>query len=244
MKKVILIALVIGAWYFIFGNGGGIGHFWNADHVKGTGDVVHRPLAVDAFHGITLQGSMDVMITPSNEQSVEVVAQQNIADLVTTEVKNGVWNISTSDGFSTNEEFTINIKVPAMDKVKIQGSGDIEGTDSFKADQVDLKIEGSGDIKMTYEASSVKAKIEGSGDIVLKGSCADLDLAIEGSGDVDSRGLQCVNARTSIAGSGGIFVNATTTLDATIAGSGSVQYSGNPQLKKSVAGSGEVKKLD
>ena len=244
MKKIILVALVIGAWYFIFGKGNGIDLFWNSNNVKGTGDVVHKPVSVDAFHGITLQGSMDVVITPGNEQSVEIVAQQNIADLITTEVHDGIWVIATSEGFRTKEEFTVKIIVPTMDKVKIQGSGDVTGTGLFKADNVELKIEGSGDIQMTYEARSIKAKVEGSGDFVLKGSCTDLNIAIEGSGDVDSQGLQCMNARTNIAGSGDIVVNAVAVLDATISGSGSVRYTGDPQVKKSIAGSGEVKRVD
>lgn len=244
MKKLILIALVVGAWYFVFGSGNSSKFFWNGNTVKGTGDVVHKPVSVDAFHGIILQGSMDVMITPGTEQSVEIVAQQNIADLITTEVRDGSWIIATREGFSTNKEFTVRIQVPAMDKVKIQGSGDVKGTGSFKADNVDLKIEGSGDIEMNYHATSVKVKVEGSGDVALRGTCTDLNIAIEGSGDVDTRGLQCTNARTSIEGSGDVIVNATAELDARIAGSGSVSYVGSPNVKKSVAGSGEVKKLD
>ena len=232
MKKLILVVLVVGAWSFIFGTGTTRDLFGNGNTVQGTGDVVHRPLSVDAFHGITLQGSMDVMITPSAEQSVEIVAQQNIAELITVEVHDGIWTIATLRG-SVHKEFTVHIHVPVMDNVKIEGSGDVKGMDMFTTDNVELKVEGSGDIDMQYQATSVKANVEGSGDILLRGSCTDMTIAIEGSGDIDTRGMQCMNARTSIAGSGDISVNAIEDLHATIAGSGSVRYIGSPKESKS-----------
>ena len=33
----------------------------SADCIKGVGEVVRKPLSVDAFHGISLEGSMDVV---------------------------------------------------------------------------------------------------------------------------------------------------------------------------------------
>ncbi|MCC7501906.1 MAG: hypothetical protein IT229_05210, partial [Flavobacteriales bacterium] len=35
------------------------------DHVEGSGSVVRKTLALQAFHGIVVEGSIDVVLTPS-----------------------------------------------------------------------------------------------------------------------------------------------------------------------------------
>lgn len=212
------------------------------DHVKGTGEVVKKGLAVDAFHGILVEGSIDVVLTKSSAQKVEVEAQANIGELVTTEVNNGVWTITTSKNYSTGKTFTIYISVPVMDEVHILGSGDVSGKDTFTAGKVDLSIEGSGDIDLAFEASDVSAHVAGSGDIKLSGSCGALAVAIEGSGDVNARAMKAKNAAVSTMGSGDVTVTASESLKASIEGSGDVVYNGSPaSVTKNVSGSGEVR---
>jgi hypothetical protein len=74
------------------------------NHIKGEGDVIKKPLTVDAFHGIVLEGAADVVITQAATQQVEVEGQPNIAALVTTAVKDGIWTVGTGRAsYSTNK---------------------------------------------------------------------------------------------------------------------------------------------
>jgi hypothetical protein len=212
------------------------------DHVKGTGEVVKRALTVEAFHGIIVEGSIDVVFTKAGTQRVEVEAQANIGELVTTEVNNGVWTIGTSKNYSTNKVFTVHISLPVIDQVHILGSGNVSGKDVFTAGKVDLDIEGSGDIDLAFEANELSAAIAGSGDMKLSGSCSTLSVAVAGSGDVNAKGLKAKNASVSTSGSGDVSVTTSGSLDATIAGSGDIVFSGNPaKVNQHVSGSGEVR---
>src|SRR6187402_86277 len=85
-----------------------------ADCTKGVGEVVKKSLSVDAFHGIALEGSMDVILTQGAVRSVEVEAQANLIELLETTVKNGVWSIETKDGYTTDKRFIIHITAPVI----------------------------------------------------------------------------------------------------------------------------------
>lgn len=216
-----------------------------ADCVKGTGEVVRKSLSVDAFHGIHLEGSMDVVLTQGATRSVEVEAQQNLIELVETRVSNGVWKITTSDGFTTNKNFIIHITVPMIDEVSVDGSGDVTSKGTFTSDAMALAVAGSGNITLAFNSKKADVDIAGSGDMVLSGTCGQLKVGVAGSGDVDARALKATDATVDIAGSGDVTLDASQSLEASVAGSGDVSYKGSPsRVKRNVMGSGEVRSLD
>ncbi|MBP6392362.1 MAG: DUF2807 domain-containing protein [Flavobacteriales bacterium] len=215
------------------------------DPVKGTGEVVKRTITVDAIHGIKVMGSMDVILTQAATQSIEIEAQANIADLVSTTVRNGIWYLDTEKSYSTNKDFIVRISVPNIDLVHIDGSGDVKAMSRFTGDDVELGIAGSGDMTMEYAAKNIEASISGSGTIRLSGECTALKAAIAGSGDVIATKLNAARADAAIAGSGDISLTALESLHASIAGSGNVTYKGKPTaIHKDVVGSGEVRTME
>ena len=216
-----------------------------ADCVKGTGEVVKKSLSVDAFHGIALEGSMDVIFTQGATQAVEVEAQANLIELLETEVSNGIWNLDTRDGYTTNKPFIVHITVPVIDVVRLDGSGDITTNGTFTSDAMELAIAGSGNISIAFNSKKSKVSIDGSGDVTLSGSTDVLNISIAGSGDVNAKALKASDATVDIAGSGDVTLDASQSLEASIAGSGDVSYKGTPaRINRNVMGSGEVRSLE
>lgn len=217
-------------------------HGWQ--QVTGKGEVVRRSLTVQAFHGFAVEGSMDVIVTPASVQSVEIEAQENLIGLVTTEVRNGVWRIGTREGYSTSKPFVVHIRVPVIDLVELDGSGNVKADGSFTAGAVKLSVNGSGDIDMVFAASSVDVQIQGSGDVRVAGSCGQVSAAVAGSGDINARDLQAESVQASVSGSGDITVHATKRLKSAISGSGDITYAGDPMtVDTQIDGSGEVRAL-
>ncbi len=213
--------------------------------ISGTGVAARKAIEVAAFHGFTVQGSMEVLLEKGNAQSVEVEAQPNIAALLVTEVKNGIWSIHTKDCFKTDKPFIVHITMPSVDMISVQGSGDVKSTDSFTPMNLEVDVQGSGEIHMNVDTKRVKATVQGSGDIGLKGTCGVLDATVQGSGDIDAIELVSTNATVGIAGSGDISVQASEHLQVSIAGSGDVNYRGKPaELDKTINGSGELKQVE
>lgn len=206
---------------------------------------MRKAVAVDAFHGFIVQGSMEVRLKKGAAQSVEVEGQPNIAGLLVTEVKNGIWAINTKECYKTDKPFIVHITTPSVDMISIQGSGDVKSMDSFTPLSLDVDVQGSGEVDISVDTKRVKATVQGSGDIGLKGTCGVLDASVQGSGDIDAIGLMSTNATVGIAGSGDVSVQATEHLQVSIAGSGDVKYRGKPaKLDKSINGSGELKQVE
>lgn len=211
------------------------------DCITGKGAVVKRPLQLQPVHAITLQGSLDVQLTQGEGQSVEVEAQENLVDLVETTVKDGHWTIRTRACYRTDKPFVVHLRVPKIDRVTVQGSGDVVGTGTFAGNSFNLDVQGSGDLKINVNGVSVKTSVQGSGAVKLSGTCEDLAATVQGSGDVKAAELKAGRARVSVMGSGDITLQTNGALEGEIMGSGDVEYVGTPSpLSVQVTGSGRV----
>lgn len=209
--------------------------------VKGQGPKVTKTLNLSDFDGLALTISGDVYLRQGNQQSVKVEAQQNIIDLMSTEVKDGVWKIKFDKNVGNHEGVKIWVTIPKLTQATVSGSGSINGENTFTGvGDLQLAISGSGSIKLDANSNSLDVAISGSGGMNLGGSTGKCEIGISGSGDVSAFDLQTSSCSVRISGSGDASVNVNENLDVAIAGSGDVYYKGNARVKSKISGSGDV----
>ena len=129
-------------------------------------------------------------------------------------------------------------------KLGVWGSGDINIDRLDVQHELDLSINGSGDILIKQGAASrSEVSIMGSGNInFLRGEIPQTTVNLGGSGSYSGRNVATINSVVRLVGSGDASVQASGVLDVTIMGSGSVIYRGNAQLKQNLVGSGTITK--
>ncbi|MDB5975350.1 MAG: hypothetical protein JWR07_2110 [Nevskia sp.] len=189
--------------------------------VRGSGTIKTETRQLGAFDVIQSKGSVDLDIR-IGPQSVTVEADDNLFDVIRTQVSGGALVVDTKGSWSSKHNTVVHITVPSLTALGIQGSGD-------------ARISGlSGD--------KLGVKIEGSGDVVAEGHVKSLHLVIQGSGDADMGKLDADEVQVRIDGSGDATVNAVKSIDTTIHGSGDVTWSGDAtHVLSQVYGSGEVR---
>lgn len=194
--------------------------------ISGEGPRVSETLDLEEFTGIGLSISAEVHLKQGPKQKVTIKAQKNIIDVLNKEIRGGNWKIGLEKNASlkNHDGIDIYITIPAFEKLSIAGSGSITGEGKFNnADDLEISIAGSGDVR-------------------LDGAGKDLAVSIAGSGDVDLANFEVENCEVSIAGSGDCEVNVIGQLKVSIAGSGDVKYKGKPaKVQSKVAGSGDVR---
>jgi hypothetical protein len=209
--------------------------------VKGQGPKVTKTLELADFNGLALTISGDVFLRQGNSQSVKVEAQQNILDLISTEVKDGVWKIKFDKNVGNHEGVKIWVTVPHLTQATVSGSGSIKGENTFSGlGDLRLAISGSGNISLNSNSNSLDVAISGSGDMNLAGNTGKCGIAISGSGDISAFDLEMASCSVRISGSGDASVNVKDNLEVAIAGSGDVYYKGDAKVKSKISGSGDV----
>ena len=207
--------------------------------VRGRGSQISEARFITNFTSVTNATSANVVIVQGTTYEVEVRAQDNLLDEVSTKVRGNELLIDTRRCIN-NADIDIFITMPQINGLSIIGSGDIFGDNTWQVNDLDLKVIGSGDMDLDVDADDIDIEIRGSGEITLFGTADDCRTDITGSGDLRSFNLVADDHRVTIFGSGNAQVFASDQLDVTISGSGDVLYKGSPFISVNISGSGDL----
>ena len=211
--------------------------------IDGVGPVVSQIRTVGSFSGIDLRSSAEVVVSQGDTPEVRVEAQQNILDILKTDVHGHTLRIEYFGNYNvhTHQPVKVYVTTPMLRETTISGSGSIASSATWKSDTFRADISGSGKLDLRVSGTrDLHASISGSGGVKLAGDAASTTLNISGSGNVRAYELSAQDVNISISGSGSADVNAARTLSGGISGAGSVHYLGRPIVKCHVSGSGSV----
>ncbi len=214
-------------------------NFW----IRGSGPIRTQERLLNSFDKVILEMSANVYIQQGDVQEVLIEAQENLHQVIETDISGGVLKIRTRGNIMSHDGINIFITTPEITGLRITGSGDIVANNSIFTSVMELIILGSGDIRVQdLDANNVYSEIIGSGDIYVAGEkeATQHHIQIEGSGSVHAFDLKADEVDVKITGSGDARVHAVSNLDIEILGSGDVYYIGFPVINQRVVGSGRL----
>jgi hypothetical protein len=205
---------------------------------------------LSGFNAVDVAGSFDVYIVQGSSESVKVEAPTEVINKIVTEVEGGTLKIHDKHNSGWNwgnwfssghHKVAVYVTVKDIHEIGVTGSGDAFFKDGIHADNLRIRVSGSGDVWGKVEAKTLDCSISGSGDMKLSGRAESQNVSVSGSGDYEARGLATVNTVVHVSGSGDASINASSNIDASVSGSGDISYTGGAQhVMKSKSGSGDI----
>lgn len=217
---------------------------WSFGSIKGSGDKASQTIESPAFTAIELKTAGDIELRIGSQQSLRLSSDDNLLDNFSFHLKGDTLVVDADKGYRSKLGMLLEVTVPDIEKIAINGSGDIRLLGEVELDELSADIHGSGDIVLeNVSLERLDLKVSGSGDIKARGKVTRLTAQVNGSGDLALRKLVAEQAKVRVNGSGEVEVHVRESLDARVAGSGDVYYLGEPKLSVSISGSGEVSGL-
>jgi hypothetical protein len=220
--------------------------YFTQDRVKGNGNVVAELRTAGDFNSIHVSGAIDVYISQEPTPSIKVETDENIQELIITEVRGNVLHIRPEEGFNLNAT-TLKVYVAAASYNELKASGacnfytegPISGTD-----KVSIDLSGASDAVLEISAPEIEAELSGAGSLTMRGETKDLSIEGSGSSKIRCFDLLAENVSIDISGAGNAEVSASTRLNVKVSGAGDVLYKGKPTVDQHISGAGSVKKAD
>jgi hypothetical protein len=189
--------------------------------LEGSGVSVTQVRTLPPFATVELAGASDVAVQVGQGQAVEVRADDNLVQRITTKVVDGALVIATRGSFKAVSPMAIEVTVPELEAVTLSGSG------AVRVDGVD--------------ARQFQARLPGDGVLTVSGKVDRLDATLAGTGDAQLQELVARDVVAAVPGTGRLQVHATRSLDASVPGTGAIFYTGDPgDVKESVTGTGAI----
>lgn len=201
MKKMICLLLLVA-----FGAGCNISGFGKG--VRGSGNRVTEKRDVPGFLSVEVSGAFEVEIVCQKERSLEIIGDDNILPLVTTEVKNNTLRINNSKSYNANRPITVKISVADLEGISTSGASKINVSDIKNSE---LKVDSSGASKVSLTGETKKLTIDTSGASII-----------------EAKELHAEKVDVESSGAGYVSVYATDLLNASASGATRIDYYGNP----------------
>lgn len=229
--------------------------------VRGNGVQVEESREVSEFSAV--ENAISVWVEAADgEPSVTVRCDENLIDLIETEVRGGALRVSNQliTGLAPRADCGVIVTTPGLSGITTSGSGSIRamgdlpdlswvssiGSGEAIADGVlsgldDAYNTGSGGITLHGIAvDAIRLQSSGSGAIHADGSAIEANLDASGSGGIFASGLVTESALVNASGSGRVELTVTGEASVSLSGSGSVHLWGDPALDPYDTGSGQI----
>ena len=177
---------------------------------------VSEDCKVGEFSAINLQSVGNIVFTQSDTYSCRMEGPFEYVDKTKVTVKGETLVIEYKQKNVKNvKNLTFYITAPDLNNVKIDGVGNFNARESLKlknitfklgvgncevknlrCDEVQLIVDGVGNMEMNVNCNTIKAKVDGVGNITLSGKADRASLKRDGVGRINHKKLKCPDVST------------------------------------------------
>ena len=213
------------------------------DGIDGNGNVetAERSISND-FDEIKVSQGIDLYITQSNDVSLTVEADENLHDLIMTEVTDGVLKIYSTENIRRASSKKVMLTINSISSIKATSGSDVYSTNTIEVANLELKSTSGSDIKLDVKTESLDCYSTSGSDMELSGSTNLFTASATSGSDINASDLLAETSNVKATSGADISVNTSKALTAKATSGGDIRYSGNPEkVDKSDTSAGSVR---
>ncbi len=212
--------------------------------IKGNGNVqIENRTITNTFNTIKATEGLDVYITQSDNESITVEADENLHNLIITEVIDGVLKIHTSQNIGRVTSKKVNVSFKDISKIVSTSGSDVFSTNVINADHLELSSTSGSGMKLEVNTNTLECKSTSGSDIRVSGKTIKLIAEATSGSDIKAGDLIAESSKVKATSGADITVNTSKELTAKATSGGDIKYYGNPEkIDKSNNSSGSIKK--
>jgi hypothetical protein len=196
----------------------------------------------DNFKTIKVSQGLDLYITQSNNVSLSIEADENLHEIIMTEVENGVLKIYTSENIRRAASKKIMLNITDISAIKATSGSDVFTTNTIEATDLELSTTSGADMKLSVNTNQLVCKATSGSDLKLSGKTKIFNASATSGSDIDAKSLSAETSDVKATSGADISVFTSKELTARATSGGDVRYSGNPEkVNKSDSSSGSVR---
>jgi hypothetical protein len=211
--------------------------------VKGNGEVITEERTInETFTSIKASEGLDVYLTQSNNESITVKADENLHELILTEVKDGVLKIHTKQNIGKASSKRVNVSFKDISGIISTSGSDVYSTNIINAEKLSLKTSSGSDMKLDVNTVVLDCDSSSGSDLRLSGKTKKLIAEASSGSDIKAADLMAESSEVKASSGADITVNTSKELTAKASSGGDVKYYGNPEkVDKNGSSSGRIR---
>lgn len=202
--------------------------------VSGNGNVIEESRDISGFKGVLVSSGIDVYLSEGNDFKVMVEADENLMEVILTELKGSMLFVGTERyGIRRARSKKVFVTLPELEKLKISSAGDCVGQTPFNCKDLDLSISSAGDLSLEVNADRIFLDLNSSGDARIEGTANLLKVSLSSAGDLNAFDLKAKKVDVDVSSAGSASVFATDEISMNVSSAGKIYYMGDAEVIRS-----------
>ncbi len=217
--------------------------FFEGYGIQGNGNVVSDDRNISSnFSKIKVSQGIQVNISQGNDTELTVEADENIIDLLITEIDGDVLKIFFEKNVNRATR-NVYLTVDKLNSIRTSSGALVKSDRVFKTKTLSLDSSSGSHILLDLNVSEVTASSSSGANIELSGSSNEFKGDASSGSDIDAHKLNSKIATADVSSGANINVQASDELNAQASSGGSINFYGNPEIiNKSKSSGGSISK--
>ena len=210
---------------------------------KGNGAITKDNREItEKFTAVSASEGLDVYVTQADEFQIVVEADENVIDLIGTDIKNGKLRIHAREniGRATKKIF---VSLPEVTELESSSGADLTVKNDLSADRIEIGASSGSDLEVNLKANDIKARASSGADMELSGEADNLEIHASSGSGIKAGNLSVRTCNASASSGADITINVSESIVADASSGGNISYSGEAALEQRKSVSGSVRKL-
>ena len=209
------------------------------DGVKGDRNVVTQDRNISSnFDAIHASHGIDVKLTMSSNVSLTLEADENLHDIIRTDVKDGVLRIYSEKNIYSAEKRTVYVTAKEINEVKATSGSSVTSENTIKAGDFIVRTTSGANVNLQLDTESTSSSATSGSNIRLSGKTQKLTASSTSGANLKAKDFEAKVCEARATSGSVMSVYATQELDASATSGGNIRCSGDPEIVKKNSSSG------
>jgi len=210
--------------------------------IKGNGSVQSEDRKISSnFETIKVQQGINLYLTQGSKTDLSVEADENIIDLLITEVKNNELKVYFEKNVYRAKARNVYLTAKQISGIYTSSGASVKSENTLNVQTLDLDSSSGSSIKIHVNADDVTSETSSGANMDLFGKTNTFSARASSGSSIDADELVAEVAYANASSGANIDVNVTEKLTAKASSGGDIDYEGNPtDINKNTSSGGSV----
>ncbi len=210
--------------------------------IKGNRNVVSEERSIqENFSAIKVQQGIHLYLTQGNSTEINVEADENIIDLLITEVKDDVLKVYFEKNVYKAKARNVYLTANEISSIRTSSGAYVKSENTLQVNSLVLHSSSGSSIKVYVNADEIESSTSSGADIDIFGKTQFISAKASSGSSIDADELESVDAYAKASSGANIDINVSGKLTAKASSGGDIDYEGDPSdVNKDTSSGGSV----
>lgn len=197
--------------------------------IRGNGNVVQEERTSGAFDKIKVSSGMNVYLSQGETSKVTVKADENLLDVIDTEIMGDVLEITSSANIKKATVLKIYVTTPHLISARAFAGSNIFSETIINTDKLEISASAGSNIKLEIHVDETKISASAGSNIMVKGEATNFEGKASSGSNIRAEKLTTLNGEAKTSSGANIWITCKTKLTGNASSGGNIFYYGAPR---------------